>query len=88
MSNIVEFQSNSNNESPFDSIKRFDENGQEYWLGRELMKILGYLKWQRFGAKDGDSLSVVKKAIISCKTSGNNADDHFIHLPSRVSGKG
>lgn len=34
--------------SPFDSIRRVDENGQEYWLARELMPMLGYRSWQKF----------------------------------------
>ena len=29
----------------FDSIKYIDELGREYWLARELMKLLGYNKW-------------------------------------------
>jgi hypothetical protein len=35
-------------ESPFDSIRHTNENGQEYWFARELQKILGYSKWQMF----------------------------------------
>lgn len=29
----------------FDSIKHIDENGEEYWLARELMTALNYKKW-------------------------------------------
>ena len=35
----------------FESIKKIDENGIEYWEARELMPILGYSKWQN--AKEG-----------------------------------
>lgn len=29
-------------EENFESIKHIDENGDEYWLARELMSVLGY----------------------------------------------
>lgn len=37
-------------ESIFDSIRRFDEQGNEFWLARELMSVLGYRKWERFAS--------------------------------------
>jgi hypothetical protein len=79
-----------NNQSPFDSIRRFDENGNEYWIARELMKLLGYTKWQRFGANEADlgRTSVIKKAIAACKNAGSIFQEHFTHLPSRVNGSG
>lgn len=27
--------------SPFEAIRRVDENGEDYWLARELMALLG-----------------------------------------------
>ena len=36
------------NETTFESIKRIDENGFEYWLARELMSVLGYSSWDKF----------------------------------------
>ena len=36
------------NETIFDSIKHIDENGNEYWLARELMPLLEYSKWENF----------------------------------------
>ena len=32
----------------FENIKHIDEKGYEYWLARELMSALGYIKWQKF----------------------------------------
>lgn len=32
----------------FDAIRHFDEDGNEYWLARELYPVLGYSCWQRF----------------------------------------
>jgi hypothetical protein len=34
--------------SPFDSIRRFREDGSEFWSARDLMGLLGYAKWERF----------------------------------------
>lgn len=35
-------------QSTFDSIRRFREDGSEFWSARELMGLLGYQKWQKF----------------------------------------
>ena len=43
----------------FETIKHIDENGVEFWNGRELMKILQYNNWQNFEA-------IIKKAKKSC----------------------
>lgn len=77
-------------QSPFDSIRRYDESGNEYWIARELMKLLGYTKWQRFGTNEADQgrTSVIKKAIAACKNAGSIFQEHFTHLPSRASGSG
>ena len=34
------------NNKIFESIKRIDENGCEYWEARELQKVLEYNKWE------------------------------------------
>ena len=54
----------------FESIKKVDENGVEYWLARELMPILGYPNWQR--AED-----VLKRAMRACLKSSQLVDNHF-----------
>lgn len=55
----------------FESIKKIDENGVEYWEARELMPLLEYDKWSNF-----DSV-VITKAKIACKNSGQEVDYHF-----------
>lgn len=35
-------------EKLFEDIKHKDENGNEYWIARELMPLLEYTLWQRF----------------------------------------
>jgi hypothetical protein len=45
----------------FESIKRTNMYGEDYWSARELMPLLGYgKKWQNF---DG----VIKKAMLACE---------------------
>ena len=41
----------------FESIKHIDEYGDEYWLARELQKVLGYKEWRKFE-------NVIDKALI------------------------
>lgn len=55
----------------FESIKKIDENGVEYWTARELMTILGYSNWQNFD-------KVLKRAQESCMNSRQFPQDHFI----------
>lgn len=54
----------------FESLKKLNDHGVEYWSARDLQPCLGYSKWQRFEL-------TIKKAIESCKHSGNNPKNHF-----------
>jgi hypothetical protein len=58
-------------QSPFDSIRRFDSDGTEYWLARELMSVMGYQKWQRFESPIG-------QAKENLELNGDNVSDHFL----------
>lgn len=66
----------------FDSIKRFDEFGNEYWSARELMKALGYAKWQNFE-------EVLKKAVTSIRNAQKDSN-YWLTESSKpiISGKG
>jgi DNA-damage-inducible protein D len=48
--NSITVSSNSqeNSGSPFDSIRYFDDKGNEWWSARDLQKMLGYIKWDKF----------------------------------------
>jgi DNA-damage-inducible protein D len=59
---------NSRGSSPFDAIRREDENG-EWWSARELMPLLGYLRWERF-------VDSVERACVAMTNSGQTADLH------------
>lgn len=54
----------------FESIKKVDENGIEYWQARELMPLLGYEKWQ-------NAEEVIGRAARACVNSGQAVDNHF-----------
>lgn len=34
--------------SPFDAIRGYRVDGSEYWTARELMRFLGFSKWEKF----------------------------------------
>ena len=66
----------------FNNSVYISDDGIEFWYARDLQKILGYAKWDKF-------LSVVNKAIESCETTGFNASDHFLQVGKIISlGKG
>ena len=61
----------------FEDIKYIDENGNEYWLARELMPLLEYTEWRKFKG-------VINKAITNCKSSNYNVLDHFVDADKMV----
>jgi len=63
--------------SPFDAIRREDEQGNEYWSARELGKLLGYGEYRFFK-------NAIQKAEEACKQSGQAVSDHFVHLHGMV----
>lgn len=66
-----------NKESLFESIKQYNEIGQEFWSARELYSALDYLKWDKF-------LNVLNKAETACENSGQNPEDHFLRVEKMV----
>jgi len=61
----------------FEDIKHIDENGNEYWLARELMPLLEYSKWERFS-------NTIDNAKNACENSGYNVNDHFPNVGKMV----
>ncbi len=55
--------------SPFDSIRHNDTTG-EYWLARELSKLLEYADWDNFK-------KVIQKAMNACKGSEQSVLENF-----------
>ena len=64
-------------EKLFEDIKHIDENGNEYWLARELQMVLEYTQWRRFE-------NVITKSKLACKNSNINIDDHFANVGKMV----
>ncbi|MDP2586147.1 MAG: DNA damage-inducible protein D [Candidatus Komeilibacteria bacterium] len=54
----------------FESLKKIDENGVEYWEARQLLTILGYSKWEK-------AEEVIARAARACINSGQAVDNHF-----------
>lgn len=70
------------NLSVFEQIKQTDDNGNEYWMARQLSKALDYSDFRNF-------TGVIEKAIEACKNSGNNPLDHLVEANEAIkSGKG
>lgn len=68
--------------SPFESIRRTDDQGYEYWSARDLSKVLGYARWDKFK-------NAIEKAEAACTNSGYSFEDHFSHVGNMIkTGKG
>lgn len=66
----------------FESIKYIDEYGNEYWLARELQKVLEYKEWRNFK-------KVIDKAILSAKNSISSEEDWLVEVNKPIkTGKG
>ena len=59
-----------NAQSPFDSIKRIDEDGAEYWSARDLMPLMGYGTWGKFETP-------LNRAMKSAEMQGADVTSHF-----------
>jgi len=63
--------------STFESHARKTENDVEFWLARDLQKLLGYSEWRNF-------CTAISKAKISCEASGLKPSDHFVDINKKV----
>jgi hypothetical protein len=54
----------------FEDIHQITDTGKEYWLARDLQKLLGYDKWGNFS-------KVIDRAMLACDTSGFDVSEHF-----------
>ncbi len=58
------------NHESFQNIRREDADGNEYWLARQLSKVLDYSEFRHF-------LPVIERAKEACKNSGQLVENHF-----------
>lgn len=59
--------------SIFEQIKQIDENGNEYWMARQLAKALDYTDFRNF-------TSVIDKAKQACENSEQPVSDHLVEF--------
>ena len=55
----------------------YTQNGVEYWMARDMQKLLDYTEWRNF-------LLVIDKAKIACMNSGQNISDHFVDVNKTI----
>jgi len=63
--------------SIFESIKKINEFGSEFWLARKLAKILDYKDFRNFQ-------KVIEKAKIACENSDEDVSDHIGEINEMV----
>jgi len=54
----------------FESIRQLDADGNEFWIARQLAKVLEYSEYRHFQP-------VIERAKESCRNSGHVVEDHF-----------
>ncbi|OGI60968.1 DNA damage-inducible protein D [Candidatus Nomurabacteria bacterium RIFCSPHIGHO2_01_FULL_37_25] len=64
-------------ENIFETIKRLDDDGKEYWSSRDLAKALEYTDYRNF-------LGVIDKAKIACENSEEVIHNHFVEANEMV----
>ena len=63
--------------SPFDAIRKTDEQGNEYLSARELSKLLGYTQYNKFE-------NVIRKAEKACEESKQAVSDHIAQTHNMI----
>ena len=63
--------------TPFETIRRTNPAGNEFWSSRDFAKVLGYNDYRNFEA-------VVEKARTACFNSGQRLDDHFGEITEMI----
>lgn len=64
-------------ENQFETIKRLDDDGTEFWSSRDLAKALEYSDYRNFQ-------TVINKAKIACENSGEVIHNHFVETTDMV----
>ena len=78
----MENQINKRLISVFEQIKHTDDNGNEFWMARQLAKALEYTDFRNF-------ISVIEKAKDACNNSGQLIGDHLAEVNEEINhGKG
>ncbi len=67
----------SNQITAFESIRRTNPAGNEFWSSRDFSKVLGYADYRNFQ-------SVIESARTACFNSGQRVEDHFVEVTEMV----
>ena len=62
---------NGGNESPFDTIKKTDDQGGEYWSARDLAPLMGYPRYDNFQTP-------LRRAMKSAEVQGIGVEENFL----------
>lgn len=63
--------------TPFETIRRTNPAGNEFWSSRDFAKVLGYADYRNFQ-------SVIESARTACFNSGQRVEDHFVEVTDMV----
>lgn len=82
MSSLTLLEEQEQSRSIFDAVRKIGEEGQEYWMARDLMGLLGYPRWQEFR-------SVINRAMASfvANESPELLQRHFSGLTEKTNGR-
>ena len=61
----------------FEAHAQQTESGVEFWLARDVQRLLGYDEWRNF-------IAVISKARTACELSGHLASDHFVDVNKMI----
>lgn len=61
----------------FEAAAQVDDDGNEFWLARDLQVLFEYAKWDNF-------LAVVEKAKAACVQAARDCDDHFADVGKMI----
>lgn len=70
-------QLNKQIQTLFESAKKIDDQGKEYWLARDLMLLLQYDQWKNFA-------KVIQKAIGSLANTYPHVEHHFAEIGKMI----
>ncbi len=59
------------------SLQHYENTEVEYWYARDLMKLLGYERWENFE-------KAIERAKNGCKTAGGELENHFREVTKMV----
>ncbi|MGU9774812.1 DNA damage-inducible protein D [Salmonella enterica] len=62
---------------PFEDLRQYSDEGQEYWSARDLAPLLDYRDWRNFQ-------NVLTRAAQACETSNQEVSDHFVDTTKMV----